>query len=144
MQYSINDTVVVRVMQSGNAVCRTCIILEIKSLDQCRVYIRLYWFYRPEDLPGGRQHFHGSKEMAATRHMAVTDAANIVKQANIKHWNESLGQPLPDGLYWRQTFDIVAQRLSVSRCYSMRVACTLTCLVAAPRLLSLLQAPSEP
>jgi hypothetical protein len=131
-------------MQSGNVVLRSGLILEIKCHDPDRVYIRLYLFYHPEHLPGGRQTFHGRRELMATNHMVVMDAANIVRQANIKHWNEGLGQALPDGLYWRQEFDIPTGTLSVSPCWSMRVTCTLTCLLASLWLLFLLQPTSKP
>jgi len=108
--------VVVRVVQSGNVILRAGVILEIKCHGPDRVYIRLYLFYEPEHLPEGRQNFHGRRELMATNHMVVMDAANIVRQANIKHWNERLGQTVPDGLYWRQTMDIPTGTLSVSPC----------------------------
>lgn len=103
-------------MQNGNVILRNGLILEIKVHNQARVYIRLYWFYEPERLPGGRQIFHGRRELVATDDMAVMDAANIVSLANIKHWNEGLAQPLPEGLYWRQTLRILTGTLSVGPC----------------------------
>lgn len=109
--------VVVRVVQNGNVILRAGLILEIKCHDEARVYIRLYWFYEPELLPGGRQRFHGRRELMATNHMVIMDAANIVSKVDIKHWNEGLlRQELPDGFYWRQTFHIDTGILSVSPC----------------------------
>ena len=107
---------VVRVRQSSNVILRNGLILEIKVHNQAQVYIRLYWFYEPERLPGGRQIFHGRRELVGTNHMVVMDAANIFSKANIKHWNEGLAQTLPEGLYWRQDLDVLTGALSVSPC----------------------------
>ncbi|KAL8766004.1 MAG: hypothetical protein Q9209_007093 [Squamulea sp. 1 TL-2023] len=93
-------------------------ILEIRALDAKNVYIRLYWLYTPEQLPNGRQPYHGKGELIATNHMEIVDAARVVESLAIVHWKDEKQEPsgrLNDGEnYWRQTYHILSQELSVS------------------------------
>lgn len=53
-------------------------ILEIRASDPDHVYVRIYWMYRPDDLPRGtndgmrviqgRQSYHGMDELIASNH----------------------------------------------------------------------------
>ena len=137
MQYSIQDKVVIRVRQCNTVILRIGHILEIKSQDQYRIYLRLYWMYRPEDLPQGRQHYHGRDEMIATDHMAIADASNIVKHAFVAHWIEAKGEVQPQGLYWRQQFKTVMEALSVGLCHPVSTSRFPNSLVATPHRLYL-------
>jgi hypothetical protein len=93
-------------------------VLEVRAGDAAHVYLRVYWLYRPEELPGGRQPHHGCSELIASNHMDIIEALTVVDRATVIHWDEDPDKPWParDQLFWRQTFDLEkpkAQQLSV-------------------------------
>lgn len=90
-------------------------ILEIRALDNTHVYLRLFWFYSPDDLPQGRKLYHGDEELIASNDMDIVDACRIVGHAEISHWKETDSDDLPDygSFYWRQTYDVTTGKLSV-------------------------------
>ena len=68
------------------------------------VCLRILYAYWPEELPQGRQSYHGMKEVILSNHMDIMDAHTIgskVKVEQLDDWAERV-----DGLYWRQTLDI--------------------------------------
>lgn len=84
-------------------------VLEVRAGDAQHVYLRIYWAYRPEDLPGGRQPHHGECELIVSNHMDVIDALCVQGTANLIYWDDSPDSstfPAPDQLYWRQSLDI--------------------------------------
>jgi len=86
-------------------------ILEIRSGDSgdsLNIYVRVYWMYRPEDLPKGRQPYHGENELIASNEMAIIEAQTIQSHANVEYWDEKVetGAPPNVDLYWRQTLDV--------------------------------------
>jgi len=84
-------------------------ILEIRGGNGEHIYVRVYWMYRPEDLPGGRQPYHGWNELVASNDMAIISAATIDGKADVKHWVEKPDEDQRlrlDELYWRQTLDV--------------------------------------
>lgn len=86
-------------------------VLEIRAIDESHVYLRVYWLYWPEELPGGRQPYHGAKEIIASNHMEIIDAMTVSGRATVKHWMElDEEEDLPD-LFWRQKFDYPTQML---------------------------------
>jgi len=89
-------------------------VLEIRAEDEAHVYIRLYYFYWPEELPGGRQYFHGERELVNSNHMEIVDAMTVSGRAEVKHWLE-LDEDEDVGalLFWRQKFDYPTQVLTV-------------------------------
>lgn len=88
-------------------------VLEIRAVDEAHVYLRVYWLYWPEELPGGRQYYHGAKELVASNHMEIIDAMTVTGRAEVKHWMElDHDEILPD-LFWRQKFDYPSQTLLV-------------------------------
>jgi hypothetical protein len=93
-------------------------VLEIRAGDPLHVYLRVFWFYRPEDLPGGRQPHHGSSELIVSNHADVIDACTIQSAADVVHWDDDpdyVTSLAADQLFWRQSFDInKKQPLSVS------------------------------
>lgn len=92
-------------------------------------YVRIYWMYRPEDLPQGREQYHGATELVASNHSIVTchtflgakltslvdiiPAKSVVKKAEVDHFIDGENEP-QQGLYWRQALDVRTGRLSVS------------------------------
>ncbi|SCV61175.1 uncharacterized protein FFFS_15744 [Fusarium fujikuroi] len=97
-------------------------ILEIRASDECHVYARIYWMYRPEELPlgtadggkkvQGRQPYHGVNELIATNHMDIINVISIAGLATVDQWIESDTKEVPKELYWRQTFDFRNLQLS--------------------------------
>ena len=82
-----------------------------------RVFLRVSWLYRPEDLPGGRQYYHGKRELVMSNHIDIVDALSVSGRADVRHWRELDDED--DGLeyYWRQEVDVFGGGLSVSRKY---------------------------
>ncbi len=46
--------------------------------------------------------------------MEIIDAMTVAGKAEVCHWLEKDGEPVLDGLYWRQTYNFHTQALSVS------------------------------
>ncbi|VTT61429.1 unnamed protein product, partial [Fusarium fujikuroi] len=97
-------------------------ILEIRALDEVHVYARIYWMYRPEDLPlgtvdgdkktQGRQPYHGVNELIASNHMDIINVVSIEGLAAVDEWIDSDTNKVPEDLYWRQEFDCRNSQLS--------------------------------
>ncbi|KAI9720060.1 MAG: hypothetical protein M1812_003187 [Candelaria pacifica] len=79
-------------------------VLEIRALDQQHVYLRVFWLYWPDELPGGRRDYHGKHELIASNHMEIIDAMTVAGRADVHHWLENDGDDVLTGLYWRQTY----------------------------------------
>jgi hypothetical protein len=95
-------------------------VLEVRAGDASHVYLRVYWLYRPEDLPRGRQSHHGDSELIASNHMDIIEALSVADRAEVVHWDEDpdADWPMRDQLFWRQTLDIEkpkAKQFSVCR-----------------------------
>lgn len=91
-------------------------VLEIKAVDEAHVYLRVYWFYWPEELPGGREYYHGKKELVASNHMEIIDAQTVSGRANVNHWFEKDDEEEDiTELFWRQKFDYPSQTLMAVR-----------------------------
>ncbi|KAL8993255.1 MAG: hypothetical protein Q9169_006481 [Polycauliona sp. 2 TL-2023] len=58
-------------------------ILEIRAKDARNVYIRLYWLYTPDQLPGGRRPYHGKDELIVTNHMEIVDASRVIAPTTV-------------------------------------------------------------
>jgi hypothetical protein len=103
-------------------------VLEVRAGDALHVYLRVYWMYWPEDLPGGRQPHHGDSELIASNHMDIIEALTVSDKAEVVHWDEDPDKsawPMKDQLFWRQTYDLgkpAASRLSVRQ----NTVCNLT------------------
>lgn len=98
-------------------------ILEIRARDPQNVYARVYWVYRPEHTPSGRQPYHGENELIASNHMEIVDALTFVGRANVVHWVQEDGVQAPaptEGMYWRQKYDFLSGKISVSPSPSIR------------------------
>ncbi|KAK9454885.1 hypothetical protein V1511DRAFT_459670 [Dipodascopsis uninucleata] len=80
-------------------------VLEIRASDASHVYIRLFWMYWPNELPNGRQYYHGKKELVASNHMDVIDAMTVAGKALVSHWLELDDDDRLNDLFWRQFYD---------------------------------------
>ncbi|KAF1959377.1 hypothetical protein CC80DRAFT_545754 [Byssothecium circinans] len=84
-------------------------ILEIRARDAMHVYLRVYWLYRPEDLPGGRQSYHGPYELIASNHMDLIEATTVDELANVSYYEERPDEAeilSGDELFYRQSLDV--------------------------------------
>lgn len=95
---------------TGNWVAQ---VLEIRAADSYHVYLRLFWMYWPDELPGGRDTYHGAYELIASNHMEIVDATTVTDKADVLQLEDDNPTPTRD-LYWRQTFDFLTHKLSVS------------------------------
>ena len=94
--------------------CWLARVLEIRAMNQSSVYLRVYWMYWPDELPGGRQPYHGRQELIASNHMDIVDAMTVSDGAEVAHVVETdENASTVDGLYWRQTLDFLTNKLSV-------------------------------
>ncbi|KAI5812180.1 hypothetical protein BZA77DRAFT_270353 [Pyronema omphalodes] len=91
-------------------------VLEIRAKDEEHVYLRVYWMYKPEELPQGRQPYHGREELIQSNHMDIIDARTVGGRSTVKCWMENDdNEENPTGSYWRQTFDYDQQALGKLR-----------------------------
>lgn len=92
-------------------------VLEIRAADSYHVYLRLFWMYWPDELPGGRETYHGPYELIASNHMEIVDAMTVADKADVLHMEDDSSTPTCD-LYWRQTLDFLTNKLNV-RCIAI-------------------------
>lgn len=98
-------------------------LLEIRAVDPAHVFLRIFWLYRPEDLPEGRQGYHGDDEVIPSNQMQIIDAMTInSKVDSLSKYNEEDDSALTSGyddFLWRQTLNIrsTSKALSVLRTY---------------------------
>ncbi|KAL9093875.1 MAG: hypothetical protein Q9165_003798 [Trypethelium subeluteriae] len=97
-------------------------VLEIRAKDPQHVYLRVFWIYDPEELPGGRRPYHGEYELVPSNDMAIVDAMTVNGLVTLTKWNEYNDDEDPDtgtdenpGFYWRQTYNIHTRQLSQLR-----------------------------
>ncbi|KAF1946362.1 hypothetical protein EJ02DRAFT_430956 [Clathrospora elynae] len=84
-------------------------VLEVRAGDASHVYLRVFWAYRPEDLPDGRQPYHGACELVVSNHMDIIEALTVNGVADVEFWDEDADvftPPAAEQLFWRQSFDI--------------------------------------
>lgn len=88
-------------------------MLEVRAKDENHVYLRVFWMYSPDELPQGRQPYHGKTEVIASNHMEMLDAMTVSDRAPVTHWEEKDDDPPMSGPYWRQRYDFLAKKLTV-------------------------------
>lgn len=91
-------------------------VVEIKGFDQAHVYLRVMWYYSPEDLPRGREEHHGLEELICSNDTAIVLGSSVIGHADIPKWIEADEDEPPKHAspYWRQTYDKITGQLSVS------------------------------
>ncbi|KIX99022.1 uncharacterized protein Z520_05483 [Fonsecaea multimorphosa CBS 102226] len=101
------------------------VVSEFKALDRETVYVRLFWLYWPEELPMGRQPYHGRKELVMSNQVDIIEAQALTWGAEVSYWDESddsnkteLGER-----YWRQTYDINKGRTNPRALSKLRKFC---------------------
>lgn len=99
-------------------------VLEIRAVDPEHVYLRVFWSYWPDELPGGAQPYHGKNELIASNHMEIIDAMTVAGKANVQHWLENDEDDNPPDLFWRQTYDFFTKKTSVGSFPPVPLGCT--------------------
>ena len=92
-------------------------MVEVRAQNAWNVWVRIEWFYRPDELPGGRQPYHGKREVIKSPVQDIISAHTVAGHADVTHWEEmddTKDAEGIDGLFWRQTFDPFTKKLSVS------------------------------
>ncbi|KAF3902642.1 hypothetical protein ABW20_dc0102125 [Dactylellina cionopaga] len=87
-------------------------ILQIKAHDAAHVYARIAWFYWPDELPQGRQAYHGCNELVESNHPDIINAMTVDGFADIKKWDEDDDDAELSGYYYRQQFDYTTKDLT--------------------------------
>ncbi|KIX02883.1 uncharacterized protein Z518_08826 [Rhinocladiella mackenziei CBS 650.93] len=84
------------------------LISEFRAENQEKVYVRVFWLYWPEELPMGRQSYHGKGELVLSNHVDIIEAQTIACHAEISHWdeNDDSNKTVLQERYWRQTLDL--------------------------------------
>lgn len=91
-------------------------IRQIRASHAWNVYAEIEWFYRPEELPGGRRSYHGKREIINSAVRDIISAHTVAGHADVTHWEEMDDRQDADGidgLFWRQTYDPFLDKLSV-------------------------------
>ena len=93
--------------------CWIAQILQIKALDRNHVYVRIFWMYRPDDLPGGRQEYHGNGEFLPSNDMQIINAETV--NGKPQEWQSIDETNLSDcvggykDLFYRQTYNALTR-----------------------------------
>ncbi|KFY90193.1 hypothetical protein V500_05246 [Pseudogymnoascus sp. VKM F-4518 (FW-2643)] len=97
-------------------------ILEIRAEDTRHVYALVAWMYWPDQLVGAhvgaetpkslRRWYHGKHELVASNHLDIEDVTSIAGHAPVAQWLEEDDDKIQEGLYWRQTFNVMTRNLS--------------------------------
>ena len=91
-------------------------IQEIR-LERChKVFFRVFWLYWPEELPGGREPYHGQWELILSNHADIVELSTVSDVADVLTWDEldercGLISNTP---FWRQTYNLL-QRHSLRK-----------------------------
>ncbi|KAI9668818.1 MAG: hypothetical protein M1831_000887 [Alyxoria varia] len=94
--------------------CWIAQILQIKALDNNHVYVRIFWMYRPDDIPGGRQEYHGDGEFIPSNDMQIINAETVNgKPQEWQNMDETDMLNCITGykdLFYRQTYNSLTRR----------------------------------
>ncbi|CAF9910553.1 hypothetical protein IMSHALPRED_009234 [Imshaugia aleurites] len=113
--YFLNDKVCATRCDLPNFPLWIAHILEIRGHKPSnQIFLRVFWLYKPKQLPDSlRRPYHGWDELIPSNSMSVIDATVLCGLADVEHWHEDV-EPQPIARpFWRQTYDVHAQELSV-------------------------------
>jgi len=82
-------------------------VLEVRAKDNQHVYLRVFWLYWPDELPNGRQPYHGANEFIMSNAMDIVDAMTVAAPAEVTQWDEEKDEQEDLGQrFFRQFLDI--------------------------------------
>jgi hypothetical protein len=100
-------------------------IQEVCAYSRAEVYVLVFWYYWPHELPGGEQDYHGESEMILSNHVDILDATTISNHAPIQEWAEvDDSDKVLKALYWRQTYDLTKMSTKNRGLSALRKHCT--------------------
>jgi hypothetical protein len=87
-------------------------IIEIRGVSQDDIWIRVAWYYRADELPGGPKPYHGKYEVVRTILEDIISIETVAGSCTVIQWDENDdSQRCLDVLFWRQT--LMGRNLSV-------------------------------
>lgn len=91
-------------------------VLEVRASGPEHVYLRVFWLYWPDELPGGRKAYHGINEVVMSNHMDLIDAMTVSGAADVRQWHERDDDEELPSLFFRQFYNVSSkERLSTLR-----------------------------
>jgi hypothetical protein len=81
-------------------------VLEVRAAGPSQVWLRMFWLYWPDELPRGRQKYHGDQELIMSNHMEIIDAMTVAGGADISQWDEKIEDQDVGERFWRQFYDV--------------------------------------
>jgi hypothetical protein len=85
-------------------------IIEIRAQDARNVFIEVAWFYKPEEVKGGRKPHHGEYEVLKSNHHDYIHVGSINGKANVVLFEEANPTNLDEAdFFWRLQFDYNTQ-----------------------------------
>lgn len=110
--FDIGDTVLIR---SGKDAPYIGKVLKIKG-----VAVTVEWFYRPEDIKGGRREYHGKDELLRSDHTDDVHIKTVFDECVVffsvdeyKEMRDQLEDPVMDFFIAREFYDCVAEKITV-------------------------------
>ncbi|KKY14608.1 putative bah domain-containing protein [Phaeomoniella chlamydospora] len=74
-------------------------VLEVRASGPEHVYLRVFWLYWPDELPGGRKAYHGINEVVMSNHMDLIDAMTVSGAADAILQRQLKGTIIECGLW---------------------------------------------
>jgi hypothetical protein len=92
-------------------------VMECRAENPSSVWIRVMYLYWPHELPEHlKRPYYGQREMIASNHMEIIDAQCVDDKAEVVFVSETDENSTPSStLYWRQYFDFLENKVSVSK-----------------------------
>ncbi|EGD76844.1 hypothetical protein PTSG_08191 [Salpingoeca rosetta] len=118
--FNCGDTILVKGASSMEYVAD---IVRVFTNNDRDVYVELKWFYRPEDLPGGRQEHHGAEEVLRSNHRDIVSARvveGLCAVLPMPEYEERQakgqavfrdGQALPT-FFWRSNYNVKTRKIT--------------------------------
>jgi hypothetical protein len=113
---SVKEEEAPKIIEDTDNTLWVAVINEIRAQNAWNVWVRIEWFYRPDELPGGRQPYHGRREVIKSPIQDIISAHTVAGHADVTQWEETDDNQDADGidgLFWRQTFTPTSGKLSV-------------------------------
>ncbi|OAP63797.1 hypothetical protein AYL99_03024 [Fonsecaea erecta] len=102
------------------------LIAGFHSLERKTAFVRLWWLYWPEELPMGRQPYHGRRELLMSNKADIVEMTTISNLASVCRWEErderEIGL-LNAELFWRQTYNLNVQQRSLRALSKLKRHC---------------------
>ena len=118
-KFNLGDSVFVMSDPGSTEQDWVAVVKDIRARNASAVFLLAQWFYRPEELPGGRKDYHGRDELVWSNYEDIIPVGSCNGHAIVTEWDESDNkqQEITAGYYWRQEIDTKTMKLSVGISY---------------------------